>query len=184
MRKHPITSLPIALTFAMLLACTQQAPPTESDCPLPTLSELLPLLDQRLDTVHAFPCMALADTTIDSDEGVTWPAKAFLWKGEAAFLAEASWGDRAHIQRVTVSSPLIRLGEIYVGQTFAAIRAAADEDIPVSPDGYLFVQSKADSRIHMQLDISQIPFDSPLHRGELDLAQLPGDLVVEAIVIH
>ena len=71
-----------------------------------------------------------------------------------------------------------------MGQTFADIRAAVDEDMPVSPDGYLFVQSKADSRINIQLDISRFPFDDPISRGELEVAQLPGDLRVAAIVMQ
>lgn len=191
MQRRPMNSYkyPIALAITLLLwACTPtpqpSSAPAETDCLPPTLTDLLPLLGQRLQDLSAFPCMAIADTILDSDEGVSWPAKAARWKGEAAFLAEAAWDDHAHVQRITVSHSLIRLGEIHVGQTFADIRAAVDEDMPVSPDGYLFVQSKADSRINIQLDISRFPFDAPISRGELEVAQLPGDLRVAAIVMQ
>ena len=191
MQRRPMNSNKylIALTIALLLWACNRSPqpssaPTYTDCLPPTLTDLLPLIGQRLQDLSAFPCMTIADTILDSDEGVSWPAKAARMKGELAFLAEASWDDRAHVQRISVLSPLIRLGEIYVGQTFADIHTEVDGNMPVSPDGFLFVQSQADSRIHIQLDISRFPFDAPISRGELEVAQLPGDLRVAAIVIQ
>jgi hypothetical protein len=148
-------------------------------------------LGKTLSTLQ-FDGLSARDTLLEGDAGITWPGRVFSQDGRRVLLAEANWEERDRVQRIVVLDPGILAGKVGrrpeyaegIGQRLGEVRAEMAEEIPTGPDGYLFLNWRADPRVHLELDISAYPFDHPVYLGQAALWELPDSLLVTGIVIQ
>ena len=148
-----------------------------------TIMELVPLLNSSLSNLPDFNGYSKRDTILEGDDEVTWKGKAYYNNRELTILAEANWLDTIAVHRITVFSNRVKEGDIFVGQYIRNIRELISEEVPSSPDGYLFLNYKEDKRVSLQIDLSDTPENSPLYYGVETLAKLPDSLKVESIIV-
>lgn len=160
--------------------CTPSNP--SPDLP-PALTDLPPLLGQPLSTLQ-LDGLAAWDTLLEGDAGIAWPGRIFSQDGRRVLLAEANWEQRDRVKRIVVLDTGIRAGKVRIGRRLGEVRAEMAEEIPTGPDGYLFLNWRADPRVHLELDISAYPFDHPVYLGQAALSELPDSLLVTGIVIQ
>lgn len=145
---------------------------------------LTKMLNSNLNELPFFNCYTQRDTILEGDDGISWNAKSFYFKGKIAFIVEADWEDPQTIKRITILSPIIKDGDMYVSQSFKWIKQLVNTEIPSSPDGYLFLNYRKNDYVFIQLDISGEPSNSPLFYGVNTLDKIPEELKVESIVIR
>jgi len=171
----------------LLFGCAQKyqkVPQASQACGIYKVSDLKRmLLHERLGGLPDLECYTRKDTILEGEEGVSWKGTSYYYEGHLAFMAESNWQDTKRVSRITIQSPLIREGEIFVGQPFSKIGNLVATKVPNSPDGYLFLTYKADSAISIQLDISTESAGSRLVYGVDDVSKIPGTLTIESIVI-
>src|ERR1700694_1611113 len=80
------------------------------------------ILGRKTRELPEFKCVHSRDTVLEGDEGVTWKGRAFYTERQLVFLAETNWENKEKIHRITVVSPLIREGELFVGQELKNFR--------------------------------------------------------------
>ncbi|HEX9512868.1 MAG TPA: hypothetical protein VF939_20400 [Puia sp.] len=141
------------------------------------------ILGRNISELPEFKCYLSKDTVLEGDEGVTWKGKAYYAERQLIFLAETNWENKQKIHRITVVSPFIKEGELFVGQELKKIRPIVADRIPSSPDGYLFLSLKGDSSISIQMDIAREISNKKLFYGVSDINKIPLTLKVESIVI-
>lgn len=141
------------------------------------------VLGRNIGELPEFKCYLSKDTVLEGDEGVTWTGKAFYVERRLIFLAETNWENQQKIHRITVVNPLIREGELFVGQELKNLKPIVADRIPSSPDGYLFLSLKRDSSISIQMNISEEVSNKKLFYGVSDIHKIPLTLKVESIVI-
>src|SRR5258707_4922386 len=73
------------------------------------------ILGRNIGELPGFKCYLSKDTVLEGDEGVTWKGKAFYTEGQLVFVAETNWENQQKIHRITVVSPVIREGQLFVG---------------------------------------------------------------------
>jgi hypothetical protein len=153
-------------------------------CDVPSFTDLEEkILGRNINELPGFKCLLSKDTVLEGDDGVMWKGKAFYAERQLVFLAETNWENKQKIHRITVTSPLIREGELFVGQELKNFRTIVSDTIPSGPDGYLFLSLKRDSHISIQMDISKEASDTKLSDGVSDINKVPLTLKVESIVI-
>ncbi|MDJ1483186.1 hypothetical protein QNI16_21995 [Cytophagaceae bacterium YF14B1] len=181
--------------LAFIIACSNseqernssQIMPYNVSCQL-TIDTLKELFLQKPLAVMKSNCYQVTDTLLvsDDDELITWPGKAFFTNtGQLAFLVESNWADTIHIHRITVYDRDLKTKDIcHTGISFSKLRPFVLPTITNYPDGYLFVQSKKDSSILYELDISHVSKESPLFYGVNSITQIPDSLKVRTIILQ
>jgi hypothetical protein len=149
------------------------------------LNELVTLLGKNINQLPSKNCYFQKDTILEGDEGVKWKGRAFYFKSkELSFVAETNWQDTNNIHRVTIVGSTIKERDIYVGQSFGKIKNLVKEKLSNSPDGYLFLQYKYNPKVFIEIDISNEPSNSPLYYGNVEVKNIPDNLIIVSIVIR
>lgn len=121
------------------------------------------------------------DTTMEDE--ASWPGKAVFRNGELLFVAEASWQERARVNRFTIISDKIRTkDQMYVGVPFSRLKTYVSQDIPSAPDGYIILKDKRNSNLYYELDTDGLTEKDNLYYGA-DLAKIPPDMRVKYILV-
>ncbi len=122
------------------------------------------------------------DTIVESDDGVSWPAKALRLENELLLLLETGWQNVDTIQVINIVSPRVASAHgIRIGSRFKDVRQYLSRDIPSQPDGYFAIRDSSDKSVLYFFDVSS---DSSLYFGDREFDSIPDDLTIEAIQIE
>ena len=155
-----------------------------SNCTL-RIFDLVGLLDKHIDSLADFHGLTKKKVVVEDEESyLTWYEVQYEDTGNTVFVAETNWINKNIVHRITLISDEIKENElVYIGQEFGKIKFLMDEKIPVASDGSLFLKMREKPEIFIQLDISNLPPDSPIYYGVNELIEIPDSLKVETIVI-
>jgi len=172
----------VVISLSLLLFSCSQKQKTESVVSHQNLfKEFEGFLGKPLDSIKEISGYT-RNVTTEEDEGVIWKGLEYSQKGEVAFLIESNWEHPEIANRITVCSKKIKFNDLYVGQKIGNIKHLISDNIPSSPDGFLFVSLKNNPKISLQIDLSMLPEDNPLVFGCDNINEIPDTLQVESIV--
>jgi hypothetical protein len=138
---------------------------------------------KKLSEVHSiWKCALEKDTLIESDDDVSWKAKAFYDNQTLLFTVESNWQDIDQVRQVNIySNTVVNKNYVRVGSAFKDILAFIDiRNLPSLPDGYLAVLDKKDKSMLYFIDIEKYP---KLQQGVGSISQIPEDAKVLYITI-
>jgi hypothetical protein len=138
---------------------------------------------KKLSEVHSiWKCALEKDTLIESDDDVSWKAKAFYDNQTLLFTVESNWQDIDQVRQVNIySNTVVNKNYVRVGSAFKDILAFIDiRNLPSLPDGYLAVIDKKDKSMLYFIDIEKYP---KLQQGVGSISQIPEDAKVLYITI-
>lgn len=170
-----------AITILLTTMCGSVPP--KHDCLPLSLADAASLLDQPLKSLPCIQGLNSRDTILEGDEGVSWKAKAYYHQQELGVLAESDWVNKDLVSRVTICSPQLKEGNLFVGQRMKNIRSIINRHVSASPDGYLFLSHKKQPNVSIQLDISQVSDTSKIFYGVETIDDIPDSISVESIII-
>lgn len=174
----------IPVLFASAFSLLQDGGHHLPDCSGVSILELDRFIGKRLDELILLDCFVVSDTIIEGEEGSTWRGKSFKREGQTACLFESNWENRDVVHRITIETPHIKEGSLYVGQQFHEVRHMVSQTIPTSPDGYLFLRLKESNRVVLQIDVSEFDEHSSIYFGVTSLDSIPQHLTIERIIIQ
>jgi hypothetical protein len=149
------------------------------------VSDLICLLNKSIDSLPTIGNYTQSKVCIEDDESfVNWWSINYYYENTLIFAAESNWENKNIVSRITLYSSIIKENNVYVGQTIGNVKNLINNNIPVSPDGELFVILKKHKEINLKIDISKFSYNSPLYYGGItDITEIPDTLKIELIVI-
>lgn len=140
-------------------------------------------LGRNIDSIPQISNYRKENKIESGDEGESWKSLSFSADGKNILTMETNWADTVHISRITIVSDKIRMGSVFVGQPIKSFKNDVRYSLEPSSDGYMLLQLDEHKNIHLQMDISNVPQDSPLWLGECSVNDTPDSLCIESVIL-
>ena len=140
-------------------------------------------LGRNIDSIPQISNFRKENKEESGEEGESWKSLSFSADGKNILTMETNWADTVHISRITIVSDKIRLGNVFVGQPIKSFKNVISYSLEPCSDGYLLLQLDKYKNIHLQMDISNVPQDSPLWLGECSTNDIPDSLCIESVIL-
>lgn len=145
-----------------------------------SIDKIIPYLGHHIDSIPDINDFTKHKIVVkdDEDERLQWFGLDYKKQDKVIFSLEGNWVNPDIVSRIIILDSCVKSGDIYVGQKFGCIRHLINPDIPVSPDGELFVEVKNTPSIHLQLSARKLSEDIA------SIYDIPDSIRVEMIVVQ